>query len=239
MISCVIPAYNEVKRLDRTLKRVSEYFGGAGRDYEIIVVDDGSNDGTADLAARHGKEDPRCRVVSLATNSGKGAAVRRGVLEAKGELILFSDADLSTPIEEVEKLESALAGGYDVAIGSRALPGSQVLVHQPWVRETMGKVYNILIRLLLMRGFRDTQCGFKLFKCGAAKDLFPRARIDRFGFDVEILLLARLRGYRVAEVPVRWINSPATRVMILRDSTSMFLDLFRIRAWHLLGRYRG
>ncbi|MEW6364135.1 MAG: dolichyl-phosphate beta-glucosyltransferase [Acidobacteriota bacterium] len=237
-LTCVVPAYNEESRLGETLRRVTEYLDSESRDYEIIVVDDGSADATVTVASAHAAQSPRCRVVSLGKNSGKGAAVRRGVLEARGDLILFTDADLSTPIQELDRLAGAIVAGADVAIGSRALPDSRVEVHQPWVRERMGKTFNLLIRMILMRGFGDTQCGFKLFRAPVARDLFRRARLNRFAFDVEILFLAKLVGYAVVEVPVRWINSPATRVRMLRDSSRMLCDLLRIRLFQLRGCYR-
>lgn len=238
MISCVIPAYNEERRLGATIARVSEYFAASGREYEIIVVDDGSRDATARLAAEHAQLHPQCRLISLGRNRGKGAAVRKGVAGSRGDLVLFSDADLSTPIEEIELLERAILNGSDIAVGSRALPGSRIEVHQPRLRELMGKTYNLLIRATLMSGIHDTQCGFKLFRGTVARELFGLARIDDFGFDVEILYLAGMRGYRVTEVPVRWINSPASRVMVFSDSAGMLYDLLRVRAWSLLGKYR-
>lgn len=237
MISCVIPAYNEERRLGATLARVSEYFGASGREYEIIVVDDGSRDATARLAAEYAQQDRHCRVFNLDHNRGKGAAVRRGVAESRGDLVLFSDADLSTPIEEVEALERVVLSGSDIAVGSRALPESRVEVHQPRLRELMGKTYNLLIRMTLMSGIHDTQCGFKLFSGPVARELFRVSRIDDFGFDVEILFLACKRGYRVTEVPVRWINSPASRVMVFSDSAAMLYDLLRVRVWSVSGRY--
>ncbi|MBI2838558.1 MAG: glycosyltransferase family 2 protein [Acidobacteria bacterium] len=239
MISCVIPAYNEERRLGATIARVSEYFAAGGREYEIIVVDDGSRDATARLAAELAHLHPHCRLMSLGRNRGKGAAVRHGVAGSRGDLVLFSDADLSTPIEELEVLEKAILNGSDIAVGSRALPGSRIEVHQPRLRELMGKTYNLLIRVTLMSGIHDTQCGFKLFRGPVARELFGLARIDDFGFDVEILYLAGRRGFRITEVPVRWINSPASRVMVFSDSAGMLYDLLRVRAWSLLGKYRA
>ncbi len=238
MISCVIPAYNEERRLGATIARVSEYFRAGDREYEIIVVDDGSRDATARLTTELAHLHPHCRLISLGRNMGKGAAVRHGVAGSRGDLVLFTDADLSTPIEEVESLEKAILNGSDIAVGSRALPGSRIEVHQPRLRELMGKTYNLLIRATLMSGIHDTQCGFKLFRGTVARELFALAMIDDFGFDVEILYLAGLRGYRITEVPVRWINSPASRVMVFSDSAGMLYDLLRVRAWSLLGKYR-
>lgn len=238
-ISCVVPAFNEESRLRGTLRQVTEYLAGRGPDYEIIVVDDGSTDRTTDVALAHAARDPRCRLIRQGRNCGKGAAVRRGVAEATGTLVLFTDADLSTPIEEEAKLRQALEAGHDIAIGSRALPDSRVELHQPWFRELMGKTYNRLIRLFLIGGIRDTQCGFKMFRAEAAREIFPLGRIDRFGFDVEILYIARLNGHRIAEVPVRWINSPQSKVRVLRDSTRMLTDLASVWFAGLAGSYRA
>lgn len=231
-ISVIVPAYNEERRIGRTLERVLEYLGRAGRPFEVIVVDDGSVDGTADVVRRVAASEPRVRLVCLDRNRGKGMAVRRGVLESTGEVVLFSDADLSTPIEEVETLAARLANGSDVAIGSRSARGARVEVHQPWYRELMGKGFNVLVRVLAIPDFVDTQCGFKCFTRDAARAVFARARIDRFAFDVEALVIARCLGYRVVEVPIRWADEPHSRVGVVRDSLSMFLDLLRIR-WNI------
>jgi dolichyl-phosphate beta-glucosyltransferase len=238
-LSVVIPAFNEEARLVGTLARVLDYLHGRREPFEVIVVDDGSSDDTAGAARRAAAAaGGAVRVVANVRNRGKGFSVRRGVEESRGEFILFSDADLSTPIEDVERLFAALLeGGCDIAIGSRAMKGSDVRVHQPWYREAMGKTFNKLVRLLVLRGFRDTQCGFKLFRAPAARDIFRLQRVERFSFDVEALYLARRRGYRVAEVPVTWYNSPSSRVSIVRDSARMFLDVLRIRLNGLRGGY--
>ncbi len=236
-LSVVIPAYNEENRIGRTLERVLAYLAGRGAPFEVIVVDDGSDDATASVARAAGAGDPRVRVVSLERNRGKGMAVRRGVLEATGEWVLFSDADLSTPIEEIETLVPRLREGCDVAIGSRSLRGARVDVRQPWYREAMGKTFNRIVRLLAVRGFVDTQCGFKCFTREAARAIFGRARIDRFAFDVEAIVIARRLGLRVVEVPIRWANEPNSRVAIVRDSASMLVDLLRIRWYALAGAY--
>jgi dolichyl-phosphate beta-glucosyltransferase len=216
---------------------VLEYLAGRGSPFEVIVVDDGSRDATAAVTREVAARDRRVRVVSLEANRGKGMAVRRGVLEATGEWILFSDADLSTPIEEVETLAARLREGFDVAIGSRSLRGARVDVRQPWYREAMGKIFNRIVRLLAVRGFIDTQCGFKCFRREAARAIFERARIDRFAFDVEAIVIAGRLGLRVAEVPIRWANEPNSRVAIVRDSARMLVDLARIRWYALTGAY--
>ncbi|HSB62021.1 MAG TPA: dolichyl-phosphate beta-glucosyltransferase [Vicinamibacteria bacterium] len=235
-LSVVIPAYNEAERLPRTLERVTAYLAGRGLAHEIVVVDDGSTDGTAERARSCGG--PALAVLRHEPNRGKGYAVRRGMLAARGERRLMTDADLSTPIEELARLEAALAAGHDVAIGSRAVPGANVEVHQPWYREAMGRLFNRLVRLLVLPGLRDTQCGFKLFTARAAETAFSAALLDGFSFDVEALYIARRHGLGVVEVPVTWRNDAATRVGLMRGGLA-FLDLLRIRANALAGRYRS
>jgi glycosyltransferase involved in cell wall biosynthesis len=233
-LSIVIPAYNEEARLPATLRQISAWLDAQTWSFrEIVVVDDGSRDRTAEAAARFAG----VRVLRNPGNRGKGYSVRHGMLEARGEWILFSDADLSTPIEEAGKLWAA-AGENDahVAIGSRALDRSLIGVHQPAIREASGRLFNLLMRAITGLPFRDTQCGFKLFEAGAAKDVFRRQALDGFGFDVEVLALARARGYRVVEVPVRWDNAEGTKVG-LGGGVEAFFDLLRVR-WNLLrGRY--
>src|SRR5262249_18035052 len=228
-LSVVIPAYNEEGRIGDTLDRILGYLARQTYDAEIIVVDDGSRDGTAEIVTRAGGKAPPVQLLRNSRNRGKGFSVRVGFLRARGEYVLFSDADLSTPIEEVAKLLGALAGPYDIAIASRALPGSRILVHQMPHREHMGRAFNFLVQALLLPGIRDTQCGFKCFASEAALAICGRMTLERFGFDVEMLYLARLLGYRVRELPVVWRNSPQTRVRLVRDSVSMLCDLVRIR----------
>ncbi|MBN1939759.1 MAG: glycosyltransferase family 2 protein [Candidatus Aminicenantes bacterium] len=199
---------------------------------EIIVVDDGSTDRTAEVAAEVLRGRPNDRILRRKENRGKGFSVREGVLEAAGRLILFSDADLSTPITELETLLAGLAEGSDIVIGSRALPDSDIRRRQNRIREGMGRMYNFLIRLWVMNGIRDTQCGFKLFRRKAARDIFSRLRTDGFGFDVEALYLARRLGYAIGQVPVVWINSPQSKVRMFRSSARMIRDLFRVRRFH-------
>lgn len=232
-LSIVVPAYNESLRLGTTLERLEQWRRTqAPRAIDIVVVDDGSRDATVAVAEAMRERAGGIEVLRAGRNLGKGAAVRRGVLQARGDYILFSDADLSTPIEEVARLEEALAHGADLAIGSRALPGSDVARRQAWPREMMGRTFNRFVQALVFRGVRDTQCGFKLFRAEVAHDLFARQRIDGFAFDVEILYLARQSGYRVAEVPVRWLNDEASRVHPLVHSAQMLRDIVRIRALH-------
>jgi len=229
-LSVIIPAYNEEARLGPTLEAVLSYLQGGRRSYEVLVVDDGSSDRTADIASQWQQKAPGLRLVRNERNRGKGYSVRRGVEEATGRFILFADADNSTPIEQAEKLLAKLAEGYDVAIASRALPDSQLEVRQPFYREKMGKAFGAVVRLLTGLPFRDCQCGFKAFRREAAKRLSAQLTVERFAFDSELLYLAvRKYGYKVAEVPVRWINSPDSRVNALTDSWQMLWDVLRVR----------
>jgi dolichyl-phosphate beta-glucosyltransferase len=234
-LSVVIPAYNESARLPRTLGRLDAYLRVAHPDHEILVVDDGSTDATAAVARAAGLR--TLSVIDYAPNRGKGHAVRRGMLAARGTRRLMTDADLSTPIEDLERLERALDGGADVAIGSRALPDSNVVLRQPWYREAMGRLFNVFMRLLVLPDLRDTQCGFKLFTAAAAQAAFTPARLDGFSFDVETLYIARRRGLRIAEIGVTWRNDEATHVDLRRGGQA-FLDLLAIRANGARGRYR-
>jgi glycosyltransferase involved in cell wall biosynthesis len=229
MLSLVIPAYNEAHRLPRTLTRVREYLDSQGEDYEVIVVDDGSRDETVALAEEAAACWPQLTVVGMGVNRGKGAAVRTGMLGARGEHRAFSDADLSTPIDELPRLRERLDGVCAVAIASRALPASDVSVHQPGRRELMGRMYNRLLRVAALPGLYDTQCGFKVFTADAAERCFGPLKTMRFGFDAEVLLRARRLGWTVAEVPVRWSHMEDSRVNPLRDSARTLLDLFRLR----------
>lgn len=229
LISIVVPAYNEESRLLSTLERINEYCRAARLDYELIVVNDGSSDRTAAVAREWKPPDCPLSVIDRAQNRGKGFSVREGVRRARGDWILFSDADLSTPIEEMEKFVERLEAGAEVVIGSRNLPGSRLEVRQPWHRRIMGKVFNLLVRVLAVPGVRDSQCGFKAFSRRAAEIIFSRARIDGFSFDVEILYLARKYRLKIEELPVRWIDSPRSTVDPLRDSLRMLKDIMRIR----------
>jgi glycosyltransferase involved in cell wall biosynthesis len=229
VISLVIPAFNERDRLPATLARTREYLDSLGEEYEVIVCDDGSGDGTAALAEAEAARWPQLSVIALHANRGKGAAVRAGMLRARGDHRAFSDADLSTPIVELPRLRERLTGLCHVAIASRAVPGSTIGVHQPGRRETMGRVYNQLVQLLVLPGLHDTQCGFKAFTAEAAVACFEPLRTPGFGFDAEVLVRARRRGWQVAEVPVRWDHKEDSRVSALRDSWRTLLDLIRLR----------
>jgi dolichyl-phosphate beta-glucosyltransferase len=228
-LSIVIPAYQEERRIGATLDQLVAWSASERREVEIVVVDDGSSDRTSAVAAA-----PRARevrVLRLAENRGKGAALRVGVAATRGELVLLTDADLSTPISELARLEAALAGA-DLALGSRAVAGSRIVVRQAAWRELAGKLFNRAIRLLGVRGFADTQCGFKLLWGDAARELFARLTVDRFAYDVELVWLARRLGYRVVEVGVEWRNAPDSRVQLWRDAPRMLVDVLRFRRRH-------
>ena len=238
-LSIVIPAYNEELRLPATLERIAGYLKTSGREAEVLVVDDGSKDRTAAVAESFRDRIPTLRVVSNGVNRGKGFSVRHGVQEARGQFVLFSDADLSAPIEESDKLIEALkTNNCDVAIGSRSVDRSLIFVHESPFREFAGIIFNKIVRLILWLPFVDTQCGFKAFRRERCGIIFEQQTIERFGFDPELLYLARHHGLRAVEIPVRWGHSPATKVSMMRDSLQMFLDVFVIRWNALLGRYR-
>ena len=238
-LSIVIPAYNEEKRLPATLDRVTCYLARGGWEFaEVLVVDDGSRDRTLRAAEDFASRAPLVRVLRNPGNRGKGYSVRHGMIEAKGEWALFSDADLSSPIEELEKLWSAAQeSGAQVVIGSRALDRSLIGVHQPVLRESAGRLFNVAVRMVTGLPYRDTQCGFKLFETRAARDIFGRQQLERFGFDVEVLFIARRLGYKISEVPVKWNDVAGTKVDTL-SGLSAFLDPLRVRWNQLRGKYR-
>jgi dolichyl-phosphate beta-glucosyltransferase len=227
-ISIVIPAFNEALRLPTTLDRVQRYLATAGLTAEVIVVDDGSHDDTAEVVHRYAQRWPQLKLVAAERNAGKGAAVRLGMAAARGRYRVFSDADLSVPIDDMEKVLRPLHAGAGVAIASRGLRDSQVELHQPWYRETMGKIFNRLVRIFVLGGVHDTQCGFKAFTAEVADRVFPVLQTRGFGFDVELLYRAQHAGYKIVEVPTRWINSPQSRVHPIRHSSAMFLELLAI-----------
>jgi dolichyl-phosphate beta-glucosyltransferase len=235
-LSIIIPAYNEELRLPATLSSIAAYMRSSKRNIEVIVVDDGSRDKTVAVAEQFLNEIPSLRVVSNGENRGKGYSVRHGMQEARGDIVLFTDADLSAPIEEVEKLLPAMKTN-DVAIGSRAMDRSQITVHESPFREFAGIIFNKIVRLILWLPFVDTQCGFKAFRREHCKIIFEQQTIERFGFDPELLYLARHHGLRSVEISVRWGHSPATKVSMMRDSMMMFVDVFVIRWNSLTGKY--
>lgn len=228
-LSIVIPAYNEEAVIKETLKKVAEYLEGRYPSYEIIVVCDGCKDNTANVAGEAAKANHKIRALDRKNNMGKGFSVRQGCLEAKGNYVIFTDADLSTPIDEIEKLLKWLEAGYDIAIGSRALKESDIQIRQPWYRETMGKIFNLFVQAIAVKGISDTQCGFKGFKRDAAMQVFQLQTINGYGFDVELLYIAGRLGYRIKEIPVRWLNRMASRVNPLVHPVQMLYDLIKIR----------
>ncbi|MDP4230769.1 MAG: glycosyltransferase family 2 protein [Bacteroidota bacterium] len=237
-LSLIVPAYKEASRISASLEKIFAYLANASYDSEVIVVDDGSPDNSVEVIRTAFAKKPagrvEARLIELGTNGGKGAAVRAGMLEAKGSIRIFTDADLSTPIHEVEKVIMAIEKeGYDVVVGSRALEGRKLVkVHQPMYREMMGRFFNLLVQVFVLRGIKDTQCGFKGFRAEAAAKIFAEQKVMGFSFDVEILYLARKYGYKIKEVAVEWYNDERTTVGALSDSAKMFLELLRIRNLH-------
>jgi dolichyl-phosphate beta-glucosyltransferase len=228
-LSIVIPCYNEELRLPGTIEQIERYLAGKGASYELILVDDGSADGTRKIMDVAAERNPAVRLEALPHNRGKGRALAEGVAAARGEEILVTDADLSTPIDELDKLQSELRAGAGVAIASRALKGSRVEVSQPIYRVLMGKAFNLLVQAVLLPGIWDTQCGFKLFRADVAHDAFAQLTTDGFGYDPEVLYRAKRRGVRIAEVPVVWRNSAPTKVSPITSSIDMFRHVLRIR----------
>ncbi len=227
-LSVVVPAYNETQRILPSIAAIVQYLDQHHPDFEVVVVDDGSSDGTAQLVQETFAADGRVRVLSYQPNHGKGYAVRFGLRHAEGDLVLFSDADLSTPIDQLERMLVAIAGGADIVIGSRAHAEAEIRARQPFYREAGGKLFNLLVRVLVLRDLHDTQCGFKLFRRAAVTPILDRLHTDGFAFDVEILALARAHGAAIAEVPVVWINSPSSRVR-LSAAAWAYVDLLDIR----------
>lgn len=236
-ISIIIPAYNEQHRISSTLEKIQLFMDNKGAEYEIIVVDDGSGDKTVSVVESAIQVNPRISLIRNGINKGKGYSVKNGFLNARGQYLLFSDADLSTPIEEMDKLINRVESGFDGAIGSRALKESDIIIHQPWYRETMGKIFNVIVRTTAVNGFKDTQCGFKCFTNKVGQDICRRQLLERFSFDVEMLYIAKKHKYNICEVPVKWLNNPATKVSAIRDSIRMFFDLLVIRANDFKGKY--
>jgi len=237
--SIVIPAYNEGARLGATLEKVLAYVRAQGWDAEVLVVNDGSRDNTADIVRRFAAKDPALRLIENPGNRGKGYSVRNGMLNARGQILLFSDADLSSPIEEAPKLFSALEKGADIAIGSRWIRAETQTQRQPLHRQVFGRIFNLLLRVTLGLPYKDTQCGFKAFTQRAARAVFPLQKIERWGFDPEILFLARKFGLKIEEVPVLWGHSGGARINPLIDGARMFQEMLRIRWYDLSGKYNN
>lgn len=235
-LSVIVPAYDEEKRIGRTLDTLDAFLRARGEPFEVIVVDDGSADGTASIVQEFARTHPAFSVVKFPANRGKGAAVREGFARSRAPRVLFTDADLSTPLEELDPMGRALTDGADLVIASRALPDSRLEIRQAWYREHMGKAFNGVVQWVTGIPFRDTQCGFKLLRGDHARALATEMQEDGFSFDVELILLARKRGLVVREVPVRWRNDPGSRVNAVRDSARMLLGLRRIL--RRTGRYQ-
>ncbi|HLW55677.1 MAG TPA: dolichyl-phosphate beta-glucosyltransferase [Candidatus Angelobacter sp.] len=235
--SIIVPAYNESARIGATLEQILRHIQRHNWRAEILVVDDGCRDDTVEIAHRLGQEHSELRVVKNPGNQGKGYAVRNGMLQARGDILLFTDADLSSPIAEADKLFAALEAGADVAIGSRWLDPSLQFQRQSKKRQALSRVYNIFLRTMLLFPYRDTQCGFKAFTRSAAAKIFPVQRINRWGFDPEILYIAHRLGLKVAEVPVIWGHDDGSRLHVWRDGTRMGWDALKIRGYALLGKY--
>lgn len=246
-LSIVIPAFNEAKRLGPTLEKVEAFRKNQSYSTEVILVNDHSSDATLSVMESFVKTCPGYYIINNRVNFGKGFSVQQGMLTARGQYRLFSDADLSTPIEEVNKLlpfvNPAMDPAFpvnkklDIVIGSRRVKGAQIEVRQPIHREAAGRMFSYLVRLLVVRGFLDTQCGFKLFNARAATDVFRCVTIPGFGFDVELLFIAKRKGYTVMEAPVVWVDSPESTVRLGRDATQMFMDLLLIRWRNFWGAY--
>jgi len=230
-LSVVIPAYNEAGGIQAALEQVAAYFRSRAIAGEIVVVDDGSTDGTAELAGQ-ASVPVLLRILVNEQNRGKGYSVRRGILSAHGRYVGFTDADMATPIDQLDKVRQAWGAGAEVVIGSRALPESQIAKHQPWWRERAGRLFGSFVHTVLLPGIRDSQCGFKFFSAAAAHEIFTRQRLAGWAFDVEVLYIARRLGYQIAQVPVRWIDEPHSRVRMLRDGLRMVVDVLRIRWIH-------
>lgn len=235
--SIVIPAYNESARIRATLDRVLAFVRQRQWDAEILVVNDGSRDDTAQIVEQYAAEHPMLRLLHNPGNRGKGYSIRNGMLHASGEILLFSDADLSSPIEEADKLFAALHNGADIAIGSRWLRAELQTQRQSLHRQLLGRVFNLALRLVLGLPYHDTQCGFKAFTRRAADAIFPLQRIEGWGFDPEILFLARKFGMKIEEVPVQWAHSGDTRIHPVRDGIRMFMEMLKIRWYSLTGKY--
>jgi len=229
VLSIVVPCFNEEQRLPRTIEQIQRYLDAKHADYELILVDDGSSDGTRQVMDAAAGRHSSVRVEALPHNRGKGRALAVGVEAARGEEILLTDADLSTPIEELEKLQAAFDKGAGVAIASRALRESRVEVSQPVYRVMMGKVFNLIVQAVLLPGIWDTQCGFKLFRADVARPVFASLSTDGFGYDPEVLYHARKRGVKIAEVPVTWRNSAPTKVSPVLSSLDMLKHVLRVR----------
>lgn len=237
-ISVIIPAYNEERRLPHNLAVVYNHLKSRFQSFELIVVDDGSFDHTPDFVDEFAEQCPEVRLITYVPNKGKGHAVRIGMLAASGDLILFNDADGSSPIDELDKLLDSIKNGADIAIGSRAKPDENRVVNALAYRKYLGNTFNLIVQGLLLPGIYDTQCGFKLFKKEMAHDIFSVARLDRFAFDVEVLYIARLRDYKISEIPINWTNVEGSKVNVFTDSPKMLVEVLGVAFAAWTGRYQ-
>lgn len=239
-ISIVLPAYNEAKNIFATVASIADYFDAKQVSYEIIVVDDGSNDTTASIVEKIARKNSRVALVQHQKNRGKGAAVKTGVLAANGDIIVFLDSDGSTPVQELKKFFPYIENGYDVVIGSRYIKASAIIIKQPWARIAIGRLGNFIIQLLLLPGIVDTQCGCKMFTRKSARHIFSRQRVEGWGFDMEALAIAKKQGLRIKEVPVSWYDAAnrASRFRPLKDVANTLGELLFIKTNLVLGRYR-
>jgi dolichyl-phosphate beta-glucosyltransferase len=233
-LSVIIPAYNEESRLSTILTATTAYFNEHfPRDFEILVVDDGSVDATPRITQEFAREHDNIKLLQYGRNRGKGYAVRYGMLKATGDWRLFCDADLATPIEEFDVVHARMTkDSSEIGIGSRPLRDSNLIVHQPWYREMLGRGFNRVVQVLAVPGIHDTQCGFKIFSARACEDIFTRCKLDRFAFDAEALFLAQKLGYRISEVPIRWSHKTGSKVNMVRDGARMIWDLIHVRRMH-------
>lgn len=236
-LSIVIPAYNESARIENALERVLSCVAEQGWDAEVLVVDDGSKDDTAAIVQRWMTHHPRLHLAQNPGNKGKGYSVRNGLLQAAGDIVMFTDADLSAPMEEAQRLLDAIAAGADVAIGSRWMDRTRQTIHQPLYRQFFGRCFNWVTRTVMGLPYKDTQCGFKAFRRSAAQIIFRLQTIERWGFDPEILFIARKLKYGIQEVPVTWGHDERSRMSYLKDGMKMLEDMARIRANSIVGRY--
>ena len=235
-ISIVIPAYNEERRIESTLKKVIKYCKKNFSNYEILVVNDCSKDRTKQVVEKYKTQ--KVKLLHNGVNRGKGYSVRKGILAAKYPFVLFTDSDMSTPMTDLKSFLPYIKR-YDIVIASRNMKGSKIKVSQPFYRKLMGKAFPFFVNLLVLRGFKDTQCGFKLFKTDVAKKIVALQTFERFSFDVEILFIAKKLGYKIKELPVTWVDKAGSKVSPIKDAASMMMDLFRIRLNQIQGRYNS
>ena len=231
-LSIIIPAYNEEFRLPPNLINIIDYFDAKKIFYEVIIVDDGSKDNTSKFVKKISRICPQVKLIILPRNYGKGHAVRTGMLNANGKMMLLADADGATPINEFAKLEKAINECSDIALGSRAIHSEETSVKAHLLRKVMGRIFNFFVKNILLSGFADTQCGFKLFTCPVAKFLFSHQTANQFSFDIEILYIAKKAGLKISEIPINWSNVTGSKVNIVTDSIKMFIDIFRFRIMH-------